>query len=111
MARTGQQDQAAALGLSQDLGGLVLALEHAAAYMVAGEGLPLAEYRRRWQERLASAPRGHEYPPSVAAALGLSLDRVERESPAAYGWLSLFAWLAPEVIAKRELLRRARRNC
>ena len=64
MARTGQQDQAAALGLASDLGGLVLALEHAAAYMVAGEGLPLGEYRRRWQKRLASALRGQkEYRP------------------------------------------------
>ena len=49
LARTGQKDHEAALSVASDLGGLVLALEHAAAYMLSGEGLPLAEYRRRWQ--------------------------------------------------------------
>src|SRR5713226_8049949 len=71
---------------------LVLALEHAAAYMLAGDGMPLAEYRRIWKERLKWTAKGHAYPNSVAAALGLSIDAVAKESGTAYDLLCLFAW-------------------
>jgi tetratricopeptide (TPR) repeat protein len=104
LERTGQTDSEAARALARDLDGLVLALEHAAAFARAGDGIPLAEYHRIWREKLSRTPRGHEYPRSVAAALGLSMDRVKRESGLAYELLSLFAWLAPDRIPKKELL-------
>ena len=104
LARTGQTDRGAAAALARDLGWLALALEHAAAYLRAGDGMPLAEYRRIWKERLARTPHGDAYGRSVAAALGLSLDRVQAESEAAYELLCLLAWLAPDGIPKGELL-------
>jgi tetratricopeptide (TPR) repeat protein len=104
LERTKQTDSEAAMALARDLDGLVLALEHAAAFACAGEGIPLAEYHRIWREKLSRTPRGHEYPRSVAAALGLSMDRVKQESSPAYELLSLFAWLAPDRIPKKELL-------
>jgi tetratricopeptide (TPR) repeat protein len=104
LERTCQTDQAAAEGLAQDLGGLVLALEHAAAYMLAGDQTPLAEYRRIWREKLKREAKGHAYQRSVAAALGLSMDAVAAQSQTAYDLLSVFAWLAPDRIPRKELL-------
>ncbi len=105
LERTQQTDRGAAEDLARDLDGLVLALEHAAAYMLAGDGVTLAEYRRAWREKLKwYAPEGHAYPDSVAAALGLSLDAVATKSPEAYDLLCLFAWLAPDRIPRKELL-------
>lgn len=104
LERTGQSDRIEAESLAHDLGGLVLALEHAAAYMRAGDGMTLAEYRRIWREKLKRSARGHAYEKSVAATLGLSLDRAITESPAAYDLLCLFAWLAPDRIPRKELL-------
>ncbi len=102
--RTGQTDQASAEALARDLDGLVLALEHAAAYMLAGDGMTLAEYGRVWREKLKWIATGRAYTDSVAAALGLSLDRIAQESEAAYDLLCLFAWLAPDRIPRKELL-------
>ncbi|MCC6539643.1 MAG: tetratricopeptide repeat protein, partial [Bryobacterales bacterium] len=105
LARTGQADRASAAALARELDGLALALEHAAAYMRQGDGLPLARYLSRWRARLAETPGGTDYPRSVAATLGLSLDRLrDEESPAAYELLCLFAYLAPDRIPRRELL-------
>jgi tetratricopeptide (TPR) repeat protein len=104
LERTKQSDRAAAKGLAGDLDGLVLALEHAAAYMLAGDGMTLAEYRRVWREKLKWGAKEHSYPNSVAAALGLSIEAVASKSPAAYELLCLFAWLAPDLIPRKELL-------
>ncbi len=104
LARTGQRDRDVAAKLAEDLGWLALALEHAAAYMSAGDGMSMAEYRRVWKERLARTPAGDAYGRSVAASIGLSLDRVMEESPAGYELLSVLAWLAPDRIPKAELL-------
>jgi len=104
LERTKQNDRVAAEGLAGDLDGLALALEHAAAYMLAGDGMTLAEYRRVWREKLRWVAKGHDYEDSVAAALGLSLDAVAGKSPVAYELLCLFAWLAPDRIPRKELL-------
>ena len=104
LERTGQTDRASAEQLARDLDGLVLALEHAVAFMRVGDGTSLSGYRGMWRSKLRSSPGGHEYADSVAAALGLSLDRVEMECPPAYQLLCLFAWLAPDRIPKKELL-------
>jgi tetratricopeptide (TPR) repeat protein len=104
LERTKQNDEASAQGLAADLDGLALALEHAIAYMAAGDGMTLAEYRRVWREKLKWTAKGYAYPDSVAAALGLSLAGVQKDSAAAYDLLCLFAWLAPDRIPKKELL-------
>jgi len=104
LERTGQNDRRQAEALARDLDGLVLALEHAAAYMLAGDGMTLAEYRRVWREKLKWVAKGHAYPDSVAAALALSIDAVARESGAAYDLLCVFAWLAPDRIPRKALL-------
>ena len=102
--RTQQTDRPAAQRLAKDLDGLILALEHAAAYMNAGDGLPLKHYREIWQKKLSHAPRGHDYKDSVHAAISLSLDAVADHAPAAYDLLCLFAWFDPDRIQKAELL-------
>ncbi len=104
LKQTRQTDHAAAAAVATDLDGLILALDHAVAFMNAGEGLHLAEYRKVWQKRLAKSIDGHGYKKSVAATLGLSLDAVAKESPLAYQLLSIFAWLAPDPIPRKELL-------
>ena len=104
LKRTGQTDAATAKALARDLDGLVLALEHAASYMLAGDGMTLAAYHQIWKQKLDRTHATHEYPVSVAATLGLSIDRVQQKSPLAYDLLRLFAWLAPDRIPKKELL-------
>ena len=102
--RTGQTDLAAAEALARDLDGLILALEHAAAYMNFGEGASLAGYRMAWAKRLHSAPKHTDYPDSVGASLGLSIDKALATNPVAYEALCVFAWLAPDSIPRKELL-------
>ena len=104
LERTREGDRVSAEGLAEDLGGLVLALEHAAAYMLAGDGMSLADYRGVWKERLKREVKGHPYEHSVAATLVLSMDAVAAQSPLAYDLLSVFAWLAPDRIPRKELL-------
>ncbi len=62
LQRTGQTDQVTARLLASDLGGLVLALEHAAAYMLAGDRLTLATYRNIWREKLKWIAKGTPTP-------------------------------------------------
>jgi tetratricopeptide (TPR) repeat protein len=83
---------------------LVLALEHAAAYMLAGDGMTLDVYRKVWRKKLKWVAKGHAYPDSVAAALELSIGAVEKKLGAAYELLCMFAWLAPDLIPRKELL-------
>jgi hypothetical protein len=72
--------------------------------MQAGDTMALAEYHRIWRDKLYRTPAGDAYGRSVAAALGLSLDRVEQNNGAAYDLLRLFAWLSPDRIPRKELL-------
>ena len=96
--RTGDVDQGAALELAEELGGLPLALEQAAAYMQA-TGTPLVRYLPLFRARQADLltrgeAAGHRE--HTAATLGLALTRLERDAPAAAGLLRLLAFLAPE---------------
>ena len=105
LQRTGQQDRDSAKALARELGGLVLAIEHAAAHMLTGDRMSFADYLRSWRSRLArKPPRGHQYPDAVATTLGLSMDDLRGDSEVAYGVLCLFSWLAPDRIPRKELL-------
>jgi hypothetical protein len=104
--RTGDADQRAAVELAEELGGLPLALEQAAAYMHA-TGTTLARYLPLFRARQADMlARGEAsgHPADVAATLGLALSRLAGEAPAADGLLRLLAFLAPEPVPRDLLL-------
>jgi tetratricopeptide (TPR) repeat protein len=95
-------EQASARQLAAVLGGLPLALEQAAAYIVASKATfadYLADYRKQGLKRLeASRPALGKYPRSVVSTWKANFDAVQAESPAAADVLQLSAFLAPSVI-------------
>jgi len=98
--RTGDPDRQAAAVLADELGGLPLALEQAAAYMQA-TGVSMADYlgsfRQRQDELLRrGAPIG--YDKTVATTWTLAFGRLEQSAPSAVGMLRLLACCAPEAI-------------
>ena len=106
VSRTGDADRGAARELAGALGGLPLALEQAAAYMLAS-GTSLGRYLPLFRARQADLlTRGEAagHPLDVAATLGLALSRLDRDAPAAAGLLRLLAFLAPEPVPLLALL-------
>jgi hypothetical protein len=107
--RTGADDHTALDALAELLGDLPLALEEAAAYLERthvglGEYLALVRDRARELFSLDQPPADeHGDQRRVATTWSLSLDRVQREAPAAEALLSLCAFLAPDI--PRELPR------
>jgi hypothetical protein len=104
--RTGDLDDRAAADLAGGLGALPLALEQAAAYILATT-TTLAGYLSMFLDRRADLlARGQAagHPVDVAATLGLALSRLEDEAPAAAGLLRLLACLAPEPVPLAPLL-------
>jgi hypothetical protein len=104
--RTGDADEGAAADLAEELGGLPLALEQAAAYIQA-TGITLTGYLSLFRDRRADLlARGQaaRHPADVAATLGLALYRLGDDTPAAAGLLQLLAFLAPEPVPLALLL-------
>jgi len=104
--RSGDTDRQAALELAEELGGLPLALEQAAAYVQATAG-SLAGYlgsiRQRRDDLLARGePTGYDQ--TVATTWSLALRRLEESAPSAAGLLRLLACLAPEPVPLAVLL-------
>jgi len=98
--RTGDSDQAAARQLADELGGLPLALEQAAAYMQATD-TTLARYLPLFQARqgdLLARGEAAGHREHTAATLGLAVSRLDGDAPAAAGLLRLLAFLAPEPV-------------
>src|SRR5215831_5581759 len=107
--RTRDPNERAATDLAQELGGLPLALEQAAAYNQA-TGTTLVGYLSLFADRRADLlARGEAtgHPADVAATLGLALSRLEEEAPYAAGLLRLLACLAPEPVPLTLLLSNA----
>jgi hypothetical protein len=107
-ARTGDGDQGVAVELAEELGGLPLALEQAAAYIQA-TGTSLARYlalfRARQADLLARGEAaGHRE--HVTATLGFALSRLSQDAPGAARLLRLLAFLAPEPVPLGLLLSR-----
>jgi tetratricopeptide (TPR) repeat protein len=105
IARTGDQDQQAALDLAVEMGGLPLALEQAAAYLLAAGG-SLADYLamfRQWRPDLLARgePTGHR--DTVASTFALAFGRLRGE-PGAVELLCLLVFYAPDAIPWRLLL-------
>jgi Tetratricopeptide repeat len=106
-SRTGDPDRQAALDLADELGGLPLALEQAAAYTQATGGT-LSEYLDLFRHRRAELlTRGEPtgYSKTVASTWALAFDRLQQTTPGAVGLLQLLACYAPEAIPVRLLLK------
>lgn len=105
--RTGDPDRRVALDLADELGGLPLALEQAAAFVQARcDSLAgyLASFRRRRADVLRRGePTGH--PQTVATTWTMAFADLEQAVPGAVGLLRLLAFCAPEAIPLRLLLQ------
>ena len=105
--RTSDPDLQAARDLADELGGLPLALEQAAAYIQTTQGTLasyLALFRHRRAELLSRGePTG--YDKTVASTWALAFDRLQQTAPGAVGLLRLLAFCAPEAIPVRLLLQ------
>ncbi|MBV9228495.1 MAG: toll/interleukin-1 receptor domain-containing protein, partial [Chloroflexi bacterium] len=104
-------DPALAKEISQELGGLPLALDQAGAYLEE-TGSGLCDYLQIYQQHQAEMlkKRGGlltDHPDSVATTWSLSLERVEQKNKAAAELLRLCAYLAPDAIPQEMLLRGA----
>ena len=105
--RAGDPDEQAARALAEDLGGLPLALEQAAAYTQASGG-SLAGYLALFQQRRGEIlARGEPsgYPATVATTWALAFDQLEQSASAATSLLRLLAHFAPEAIPLQLLLQ------
>jgi tetratricopeptide (TPR) repeat protein len=92
-------DDADALELARELGGLALALEQAAAYIVHRRA-SLADYRQEWRSRQSTVrawydPRVMKYPSSVAVTWQTTIDQLAAGEVAL---LRLLAWFGPEPV-------------
>lgn len=103
--RTPDLDNATADRLAETLGDLPLAVEQAAVWL-AETGMPADEYLRLFEQHAFELMAGDpppDYPLSVAAAWNLSLERLQRDDPAALQLLQVCAFFAPEPISRRLL--------
>jgi tetratricopeptide repeat protein len=105
--RTGDLDEQAARELAIELDGLPLAIEQAAAYMLAvGDTITeyLASFRQRRADMLARGkPTG--YSKTLATTWTLAFHRLRVTEPRAIGLLRLLAHYAPEAIPLRLLMK------
>ena len=102
------EEQQALIALAQALGYLPLALEQAAAYMLA-KNVSFAAYLRSYQQRRLRViekqrPEMGDYPESVATTWAINFEAVKASNPAAAELLNLSAFLAPDNIPYELLL-------
>jgi tetratricopeptide (TPR) repeat protein len=95
--RAMRNDPGGAARLAAALGNLPLALDHAGAFCRLTQA-SFDSYEQRVETRIRRAPKGVNYPASVAATFGLAVDKVADESPAAEKLLGFCAFLASEGI-------------
>ncbi len=106
-----KKDQDAAVAISEEVSGLPLALDQAAAYIDHTGGSAeeyLVEYRRRLRGPVLRATRtpiddDHRDHPTVTRTFSMLSEQVEREKPASADLLRLCAFLAADAIPE-ELL-------
>jgi tetratricopeptide (TPR) repeat protein len=95
--RAGRSDAQGAILLSNALGRLPLALDHAGAYCKL-TGTSFDIYRQKAHTHIARAPKGAAYPASIGATFDLAIEKAATECAAAEPLLGFFAFLAPERI-------------
>jgi hypothetical protein len=98
----GDFEASAIATLAQELGYLPLALEQAAAYILA-KGVSFAAYWRSYQKKRLQLlekeqPQVGNYPDSVATTWAINVEAVKANSLAAADLLNLSAFLAPDNI-------------
>jgi tetratricopeptide (TPR) repeat protein/DNA-binding XRE family transcriptional regulator len=99
-----EADKATARSLSEDMGGLPLALDQAGAY-IGETKLSLSQYAQRYREKRREllATRGSligdsEHPIPIAATLQLSIKKACERDPLAANILNFCAFLHPDAI-------------
>ena len=99
LTRTGHNDMAAARDLADALGCLPLALEQAGAFIAQTKVITLTRYLKLFNQQsltlLNKGRRRGTYRHTVDTTWDLSLQRLQAETPAAAGLLSLLAFVAP----------------
>ena len=107
--RTGQEDEAGANQLADELGDLPLALEQAGAYIeeTGREFLDYLElFRARRNDLLKLQPAPVDYHATVLTTWDLSMQQVNKESSEAIYLLNLFSFLSPDDIPRMLLAER-----
>jgi tetratricopeptide (TPR) repeat protein len=99
--------EADARSIAEALGGLPLAMAHAAASLRGMRMVTPARYLERIGERLKSAPRTAEYPRSVFATFSAAIAQAEEQAAGAAAALRFAASFAPDGIPD-ELFRQPR---
>lgn len=98
-------DDETANRLAETLGDLPLGIEQAAVWL-SETGMPADEYLRLFEQQAADlmvSDPPPDYPLSVAAAWNVSLERLQKNHPAALQLLQVCAFFAPEPISRRLL--------
>jgi tetratricopeptide (TPR) repeat protein len=96
-SRTGRSDAAGAKTLSEALGCLPLALDHAGAYFKRTQ-MQFADYAEKASSLIDAAPRGAGYPRSVAATFNLAIAEAVAQCQSAEALMAYLALCAPERI-------------
>ena len=107
-----EQDVTLARQISEELGGLPLALDQAGAY-IEEKGCSLIDYQRLYQTRRTDLLRtrgefGYDHPKPIATTWSLSFEQVEQQNPAAADLLRLCAFLASDAIPQELLIAGAK---
>jgi tetratricopeptide (TPR) repeat protein len=103
------QDIALAQQISEELGGLPLALSQAGAY-IDETACSLSSYYQQYQKRRAALLQwrgryAHVHPEAVATTWSLSFEKVESDNPIAAKLLRFCAFLAPDAIPEELLIQ------
>ena len=108
LKRTGQEDEAAAGQLAEELGYLPLALEQAAAY-IEHAARSLAGYLGLFRERKLAlfkpGTSGSDETVTVATTWDISFEQARRDSSAAVDLLRLCAFLGPDDIPMEVIIQ------
>jgi tetratricopeptide (TPR) repeat protein len=111
LSQASPQERKLALQISQELGGLPLALDQAGAYLEEA-GIDLVDYWRIYQQHQIDMLRERrglvaDHPAPVSTTWSLAFQKVEEKNPAAAELLRLCAYLAPDAIAEEILMQGA----
>ncbi len=105
LEQASSEERALAIGISQELGGLPLALDQAGAY-IEETSVALEKYwqlYQRYRTRLLRERKGgfiEDHPLPVATTWSLSFEQVKKRNPAAAELLQILAWLPPDELAE-----------